>query len=28
VLKLAERRDRQQTLDDKVASVQRHLANG
>jgi uncharacterized protein (TIGR00106 family) len=28
VLKLDERRDRQQTLDDKVASVQKHLANG
>jgi uncharacterized protein YqgV (UPF0045/DUF77 family) len=28
VLKLDERRDRQQTLDDKVASVQRQLADG
>src|SRR3982750_2467521 len=28
VLKLDERRDREQTLEDKVASVQRHLANG
>jgi uncharacterized protein (TIGR00106 family) len=28
VLKLDERRDREQTLDDKVASVERHLAGG